>query len=307
MSSSDITSYFTTGGVLAVLSPTCPTIDATVNPEDSFPGFCRSGAMIQYGSLGVFRFLCAYANIPTPVLNSVTSSQGAFGNCLRRISEFYSDPKGDKQITAEDAFHLLRLHIHGGGLRRWKDGLRSGIFLSQDGVVLGKTEPKSAIHLEMTEKGRWERPPWLHSFSSEMTKVCDRICALNLERIFELCEDVDSPYQRQSRFINHIINLAQVSIMAVAVDHITSHGGTDVETTPSTYKWRGIPAADSQLFEELEREFSKRHPSLPPMLFGPMALPPIATAPVTPFTKASVFASLGKRKTMDPLEAVPGP
>jgi len=329
MSTSKLCSYFTPDGALTCLHPLSDAIDAVVSCEDTFPGFCRSGAMIEFGSLGVLRFICSYAKIPTPVLNSVTSSQGAFGVCLKRISDFYSDPNSNKPITSEDAFHLLRLHVHGGGLNRWRDGLKSGVFVTQDGVVIGRTEPKSAIKLEKDAKGRWERPPWLHSFSSEMTKVCDRLSAINIERICELCPDVDSAYQRQSRFINHLINLVQVSIMHGAVDHIASLGGTDIETTPSTYRWRGIPSANGVLFDELSRyanpaiawavlkdgntlgrvQCGPTDVAVPVLTFGPIAMPTIAPLSTTPFTKASVFATLGKRKTTDSQQdpAVPGP
>lgn len=314
MSTSKLSSYFTPEGVLTCLNPTTEPIEANISPEDVFPGFCRSGVMIEYGSLGVLRFICAYAKIPTPALNSATSSQGAFAACLKRISDFYSDPDGGKPITSEDAFHLLRLHVHGGGLNRWKDGLKSGVFVTQDGVVIGRTEPKPAIKLEKDGKGRWERPPWLYSFSSEMTKVCDRLCALNLERIFELCPDIESTYQRQSRFITHLINLVQVSIMHGVVEHITGLGGKEIEATPSTYRWRGIPSSDLKLYEELalyanparswhrmgcagKVELGPTDVAMPILNFGPMALPSINTmTPATPFTKASVFAALGKRK-----------
>lgn len=291
MSASDIETFFTTEGELSKF-PSLPTdLDAVVETEDSFPGFCKGGVMIQYGSVGVFRLICGYAKIPVPILNSTTSSVAAFASCLRRVSEFYSDPSSDP-ISAEDAFNLLRLHIHGGGVRRWKEGLRTGVYLTQDGTIIGRTTPKKAQNLEMTEAGRWKRPPWLHSFSAEITRATNRLCVLNQARIAELCADIENQYQMQSRFIDHLINLIQANIAIRVIRFLTENGAEDIRTTPSTFRWRGFPTADAQLFRDLSAQCTP----FPEVPFGPMAMPCIVGPTTTPFTRASVFAGLGKRK-----------
>jgi hypothetical protein len=166
------------------------------------------------------------------------------------------------------------------------------VYLTQDGTIIGRTTPKKAQNLEMTEAGRWKRPPWLHSFSAEITKATNRLSSLNQARMAELCGDIENPYQMQSRFIDHLINLVQVNIAIRVVKFLADHGAEQIHTTPSTFRWRGYPNADAQLFRDLSAQCTP----FPEVPFGPMALPCIMGPPTTPFTRTSVFASLGKRK-----------
>jgi len=304
MSIDNMSSYFA-GGVFTTLTPSAPppSDDVTGDDVDAFPGYCKSGAMVQYGSLGIFRVIAQHSQIPTPVLNSLTSSWAAFGNCLKKISDFYSDPKSDP-ISAEDAFNLLRLHVHGGGLKRWVEGLKTGVFATQDGVIIGKTKPKSGLHLEKNENGRWERPQWLHTFSAEMTKACNKLCSLNVKLLEEFCSDVEDTYQRQSRFVNHVVSLVQATVMVKVQKYLIERHAYELRITPSTVIWKGGDVACGELFDELSAACADlQAPSGAAVTFGPMAMPFLA--PPVVLARNNFFAGLGKRKAAEPLTDSP--
>lgn len=299
MSAETLSSYLTSTGELLSLNPEAPVLDdISIQTEDVFPGYCKSGIMIRYGSLGVFRFIMQYIKYPTPILNSVLSSDAAFTSYLKKISDFYSSVDS-APISSEDAFNLLRLYVHGGGMKRWVEGLKSGTFTTQDGTIIGKTTVKSGQKLEMNNLCRWERPPWLHAFSAEMEKACNYLCGKNLISLDELGPDLNNSYQKRSRFINHLISLVQLSIMVHVIPFLKSYNVRNIVTTPSTYQWHGVLTTDQVFFNELSNlcDFGTL---LYKLQFGPMAMPLIAST-TTPFTRTSVFASLGKRKlaTMD--------
>jgi hypothetical protein len=201
----------------------------------------RSGwdrIQLKFGPLQILECFSNHLKLPTPDLKGIVSSTFCFQARIREIIRFYSDPSDEsKPITPEDAFNLLRLHAYGGGMRKWFQGLETGVFTTQDGVVIGKTNVKTVINNTKRDDKYWKRPMFLQALSRDITLVHEKMCDKNPCMMSMLCDDdipltIDdsvSNFRRQSRTMTTMLLTMEAHMSACAMKVLIKHKRVAIE------------------------------------------------------------------------------
>lgn len=214
---------------IEVNPPQCPVQQFDLYPLETVdPGDRNYRIAIRGGGLSVFLQIAEDAGLLMPHLRKFLriDSPGVIEDACR----FY---KRDDPITKEDIVNLLRLHAYGGGMKAWVEGMSSGMFTTQGGVLIGTTTPKNIANGTKNTHGFWQRPYCIQQLCQELSKGCVFIAHANPLLMRELSADGENEFVIVSKTTTMVVQACQVHIMCNIASTIADIVEQFVEIAPN--------------------------------------------------------------------------
>lgn len=232
--------------------PNLPTVDGVFEPalmdnvvlnveldgSDLWPLPIQEGkaiACLPHGCIAILHRLAFEVGIKVDHLHKYVTDALYRQRLFAKMINFYSAEQPDNKVTESDCVNMIRLHILGGGMKKWLEGMDTGTFYTQDGQLIGTTTPKNVSTIcrekQQNKLGYevWPRPYEFGVLCTDIRKVAATIISLNADFGEKLCTPEMDRYARECRVISGIIGACQCHVASRIADVVGNLSGFHID------------------------------------------------------------------------------